>query len=191
MPTRNVYSRVLLGVFREIYQKGRDVREVIAEANVQSYVDDTQCEKEYFGFKVVPRQNMWSEWRVRNFDDQTPNRWLTSTINEEGVIAAHAGGRVAVDYGFILKAPNPFNPDAGVLLVGGIHGIGTFGAALYLFENADRMLERHGDEAQVHLIEVSYAIRPGRESYVDAEIQHPLYLRSSKLLNEITHERGR
>ena len=189
LPTRNVYSRVFLGLFWEIYQKGRTPKEVVSDENVAAYVDDAKCEREYFGFRVRPREGRWAEWRVRNFDDQGPNRWLTSTINEEGIEIAHAGARVAVDYGLILKAPNPFNPDAGVLLVGGIHGVGTLGAALYLFEHADRMLQAHGDDAQVHLIEVNYAIPSERENYVDAEIRHPLYLRSSKLLDQITHER--
>jgi hypothetical protein len=191
LPTRNVYSRVFLGIFREIYQEGHPVAEAIRAENVDAYVQDVECQREYFGFKVTPRPDMWAEWRVRNFNDQTPNRWLTSTINEEGVIEAHADGRVAVDYGLILKAPNPFNSDAGVLLVGGIHGVGTFGAALYLFEQADRMLEMHGDEPQVHLIEVEYMIPRGRNNYVDAEIQHPLLLRSSKLLSEIPREHAR
>jgi len=191
LPTRNVYSRVFLGVLREIYQLGRSVAEATADANVDAYVRDLNCDREYFGFKSRRRDDGSAEWKVRNFNDRGPNRWLTSTINDDGVVAAHANGNIAIDYGLILKAPNPFNPDAGVLIVGGIHGIGTLGASLYLFDNADRMLESHSDEPQVHLVEVSYAVPVTRENYVDAEIHPPLLLVSSRPLSDLYADRDR
>jgi hypothetical protein len=154
---------------------------------VQKYRDDTLCRESYFGL-LAKHHEGWVEWRMRDFNIMPPNCWVTSTINARHSSPDHPALKSSVDFGFILRAPNPFNPDAGVVIVCGIHGVGTFGAALYLFQNADTLLIHHGDEPQIHLVEVKYAIPPNRNNYLESEIQPPLYLRSTAYLHSMHSE---
>ncbi len=45
-------------------------------------------------------------------------------------------GRLEVDYGYFLRAPNPFNPDRTVIVVCGVYTSGTLGAALAFSDHA-------------------------------------------------------
>jgi hypothetical protein len=45
-------------------------------------------------------------------------------------------GSVGCDYGLIMSMPNPLHLDRGVLLLAGIHGPGTAGAALYISDRS-------------------------------------------------------
>jgi hypothetical protein len=43
--------------------------------------------------------------------------------------ATYRGGKVAKDYGYFARFPNPFNPKSSVVLIHGIHTFGVLGAA--------------------------------------------------------------
>ena len=198
LPTRNQYARIFLGLFFEIYIEGKQLAEVTTDRNIQRYIDDTESRENYFGLdafdRAVPpatRSPSSIEWKMLNFGDTSPNRWMTSTVNADGIVAAHAAGAVATDYALLVKAPNPFNHDSGVLLVCGIHGIGTLGASLYVYKHADELLGSFGEDAQAHLLRVQYAIPRNRENYIDAEIHPPIDVVSSRSLGSAQWYRRR
>ncbi|MFN0180721.1 MAG: hypothetical protein ACKVZ0_18115 [Gemmatimonadales bacterium] len=61
------------------------------------------------------------------------------------------------DVAMIIKCPNPFDRGSTVLIVAGVRGIGTWGAAYYLRDHATKLSERTGGEPFCLLLRIRYA----------------------------------
>lgn len=85
--------------------------------------------------------------------------WSSATFGQERSIR-QAGGAVEEgpldDVVLILKAPNPYNPAAKVLIIAGIRGIGTWGGAKYLRQHAEDVVLRTGEKNFAMLLKVAY-----------------------------------
>ncbi|AJF64846.1 hypothetical protein SVTN_10795 [Streptomyces vietnamensis] len=64
--------------------------------------------------------------------DGSSIRWQGTTYEGRAV-----GEQVVHDYGYIVRAPNPFAQDKRIVVVGGSHTFGTVAAARWLAENGD------------------------------------------------------
>lgn len=181
LPQRNQYTRVFLGLFYEIYCKGAHVEDVTKKENWRRYIEDTECTLQYFGVRLQESSNERRHWRILHFEEDPPNEWLTSSINEYGPASAKEA-ESAVDVAMILKAPNPFNVSSSVLVVCGIHGIGTLGGALWVYKESRFLADRFGHKPQAHVVRVRYTIDNEGTSYEDATILEPIRLISSKEL---------
>jgi hypothetical protein len=60
------------------------------------------------------------------------------------------------DYGVLARVPNPWNINRKMLIVAGIRGIGTWGAARYLREHPDEILKRSNGGDFVCIVNVKY-----------------------------------
>lgn len=175
LPERNQYARIMLGLYDEIYLKNQDQLVAIQAENITRYVDDTKCEREYFGLKwnpLISSGKQIREWRIRHFGKPStaPQAWWQSSININPDTNVHIPGVMNYDYAMIVKGPNPMNPAASILCVCGIHGIGTLGGALYLYQNAQDLFRLYPSRAQSHLIEIRYTTKPECDNYLDSEI---------------------
>ena len=174
LPIRNQYSRLFLGLLHEIYCDGTPVEQATTEEAVARYLEDTAGKLNYFGLKkYVQGGGLPEHWRMRDFAEAEPNRWKTSSLNRDGA-AAHRPDHECIDRAMVVLAPNPFNPKARVLIACGIHGVGTFGAALWIYEQSAALVRKYPDEAQAHSLEVAYRVPQGKRSYVDAELLTPI-----------------
>lgn len=176
LPERNQYTRVFLGLYHEIYVMNHDRQKAIQHDNILAYVNDTACQREYFGLKWRPLDvgnPPVRAWEMRHFGVEEPQliqAWRQSSINLNPTRNMHVPGTVNYDYSLIVKGPNPINPAATILLVFGIHGIGTLGGSLYLYQNAEDLFHLYPARGQSHLIEVRYTTKAGCDNYIDAEI---------------------
>ena len=169
LPAMNVYSRVFLGLYHELFVDGKRLDEVVPSENLRRFVADEDCELSYFGFQKDGRI-----WRAQDFSAEQANMWKDSSINHGGVENTRTPGTKYVDYAIVLRAPNPLNPTASILLTSGIHGIGTYGAAVWVYHNAHTLLGKYGDDPQAHLLKVEYERPQGGNFYVDSEVTPPI-----------------
>lgn len=167
MPSHNPYSRVFLGLFNEIYAQRRDPLEVTERW--RDYLHDATCRRRYLGLHREINAEGRPSWGILDLGDDSPNNWKTSSLNRAGLRSASRPGQIHYDYGMILKGPNPFDNRCGVLIACGIHGMGTLGAALFLYKNQEDLFVPFSWRAQFHLVRVGYCV-PERGSLVDAEI---------------------
>lgn len=175
LPERNQYARIFLGLYNEIYLQNQDQQTAIRRDNILAYVNDQAFQREYYGLRCHPSMANNVEfraWEMRHFGEPRdfPQGWRQSSINLNPSRNVHQPGSVNYDYSLIVKAPNPINPAATILVLCGIHGIGTLGAALYLYQNAQDLFFLYPARAQSHLIQVRYTTKPGCDNYVDSEI---------------------
>ena len=174
LPQRNQYARIILGIYSQIYTYHQDPETAATLAAL--YANDTLCKEEYFGLKWAPLKledgGEIQEWKIRHFGRQAnaSQAWYGSDINAHPDENIHIPGRENSDYALVVKGPNPFNPAATVLVVCGIHGIGTLGGALFLYQRSQELYRLYPARGQVHLIEVRYSVKPHGDNYVDSEI---------------------
>jgi hypothetical protein len=102
--------------------------------------------------KVVERLSM----RLKFGDPNSHIISITDSSNGKIYIPKRNASNIAVeDYGVIVKAPNPFNPEKTVILLAGSFGHGTHGAATvlaseYLLNQISIAAEGKSFEAIVH-----------------------------------------
>jgi len=147
LPQRNQYARIILGLYQDIFINNQSHSDAIAQPNVRGYIEDFGCERDYLGLGWEPifvGNNSIPAWKIRHYGhpSDAPAAWFKSSINLHPTENVHKHGRVNYDYCLIVKGPNPMNPAAGVLVICGIHGIGTLGGALYLHENRTELHRR-------------------------------------------------
>jgi hypothetical protein len=173
LPSRNTFTRVFLGLYYDWFAEGLNRQKLIAKAHWERYKLDTECNLQYYGLRKNPTKE--TEWQMLDWSEPAATQWKTSSINKWGIEAVHVpGGEPDTDFAMVIRAPNPFNPEASVVIVSGIHGIGTFGAALWLYKSATSLLTEFTDDAQAHLLRIDYRVPPGRDNYVDAVIVPPI-----------------
>lgn len=182
LPERNQYTRVFLGLYNEIYLEGKDIKDVIQSENIKRYVEDKDCQKSYFGLKcemVRISGNQFREWKMRHFGMPPGQEWWRSSININPTENVHKPGQINYDFAMIVKGQNPLNPASNILIICGIHGIGTLAGAIYIYQHANDLFDRYPEHAQAHLIQVRYTTPPRVDNYVDADIlaiDHLYYL---------------
>ncbi len=182
LPERNQYTRIFLGLYNEIYVEGKDIPDVIQPENIRRYVEDKECQRTYFGLKCeIARinSNQFREWKMRHFGMPPGQEWWRSSINIHPAENVQQPGRINYDFAMIVKGPNPLNLASSILIVCGIHGIGTLAGALYVYQHANTLFGRYPEHAQAHLVQVRYTTPPGVDNYVDADIlaiDHLYYL---------------
>jgi len=113
--------------------------------NIAAYAEDHDCLRAYYGLKWNPLEvnnTRVRAWEMRHFGAPAdrPHAWRQSSINLNPSQNIHVHGIVNYDYSLIVKTPNPLNPAATVLVVCGIHGMGTLGGTLYLYERVFRKI---------------------------------------------------
>ena len=86
-------------------------------------------------------------------------KWSSATYEQEKSIRSSQGkveDGPLDDVAMIVKASNPYNPVAKVLIIAGIRGIGTWGAAKFLREHAKKITQRAKGENFAMLVKVKY-----------------------------------
>lgn len=175
LPEKNIYSRIFLGLYNEIYINNQNPTAAVKDANIEAYINDVNFNRDYFGLKWFPIRSLdveVREWRIRHFGRHTeaPGALFQSSININPNKNVHEPGVINYDYALVIKGPNPFNPASMILIICGIHGIGTLGGSLYLYQNAQDLFRLYPARAQAHLIEVQYTTKKGGDNYLDSEI---------------------
>lgn len=97
---------------------------------------------------IKPRYDMYKDTFDQNvlYDDRTRHYLVSSRdetkvivdVNESSNIVEKSHQNEGHDYGLIMSVPNPVNLEYGVLILAGIHGPGTVGAAHYI-SNKDNL----------------------------------------------------
>ena len=65
-----------------------------------------------------------------------------------------------IDYGVIIRAPNPFNPDRWIIILAGAHGYGSWGSAsLALDDKFARQLDKLGPRGDAPYLECIFSVR--------------------------------
>lgn len=112
--------------------------------------------EEKTGFDWAFRENAAHQLEIATGDLGT---WSSATFRQEANIRS-SGGRVEEgpldDIAMIVKASNPYNPSAKVIIVAGIRGIGTWGAARFLREQAGDIARRFGNGNFAMLVKVRF-----------------------------------
>jgi hypothetical protein len=174
LPDKNQYAKIFLGLYHEVYVEERNIDSIVNHENIRSYVDDKDSVKQYFGIRSVPRQDesKGKEWQIKHFAAPPEKEWYRSSMNmhSDSLENIHKSGHTNYDYAIIVKAPNPLNPEANILIVGGIHGVGTFGGVLYLYRHKYELFRKFPHRAQAHLIEIQYQIKQDTDHYSNAQI---------------------
>lgn len=73
------------------------------------------------------------------FISTNPGKWESATYDQEKELKKDnkiVGESTLDDMAVIIRAPNPYNPKAKILIIAGIRGIGSWGAAKYFRQNA-------------------------------------------------------
>jgi hypothetical protein len=186
LPEWNQYARLFLGLIHEIYVENQSQQAAIAQPNVDRYLADTECTRSYYGLRRIesqdPARSKW-HWQIRDFaaGDAWDHQWRTSSINLNPQVNVHLKGRINIDYALIVKTPNPFNPASTVVVACGIHGIGTLGAALFLYKHSEELFSLYPARAQSHLLQIEYAVSEDTNDYLDSEIVHIHHVRYDPL----------
>lgn len=173
LPERNQYARIFLGLYNEIYMEGKEIEDIIQTTNIRSYVEDEKCQRTYFGLKseiISINNSELREWKLRHFGMPPGQEWWRSSINMHPTENVQQPGRTNYDYAMIVKGPNPLNIVSSVVVICGIHGIGTLAGALYVYQHARELFNRYPQHAQAHLVQVRYTTPPGVDNYIDADI---------------------
>jgi hypothetical protein len=175
LPEWNQYARLFLGLIHEIYVANQTQNAALLESNMRLYLDDTECNREYYGLRKLPSHDQerarW-QWQIRDFGaaERSDVAWRKSSINENPGVNVHKKGNVNVDYAMVVKTPNPFNPASTVVVACGIHGIGTLGAALFLYKHSEELFSLYPARAQSHLLMINYTVLEDTDDYLDSEI---------------------
>ena len=183
MPHRNKIARVFLGLAHELYVKNHDLENINIE-DAKKYLDDSNADLDYLG---VQKNKKSGKWEIRDFGSS----WLGAPSDPENSEYAPA------DLSMILKMPNPFNKSAQILVVAGLRGIGTYGAALFLYDNVQKMGnfkakksgKRVGSEPQAHIIDIAYNEPHGEGNILDSDITRKT-CKTSILLDELTDKKN-
>ena len=101
----------------------------------------------------------------RLYDSRTRNH-LTSTRDDRNKPESTGDNdndeSIGYDYGLIMSMKNPFRSDRGVLVVAGIHGPGTIGAATYISDrgNLSNLSRRRGKDGIIQeVVCVRYIVK--------------------------------
>lgn len=103
-----------------------------------------------------PRTNSWTQRALELLADSLDvgqEGWVISAGRRQFEGEA-AEGDVAVDYGLVVRAANPFSPGHRVVILSGSHTYGTVGAARFAVESP-QMLKYSGDVAFVVSVRVA------------------------------------
>ena len=104
----------------------------------------------------------WTFERLPNgqFEVHTDGgRWASQSYLQAAQIKAEGGfieDGPFDDVAMVIKVPNPHNPRATIFIVAGVRGIGTWGAAYHLRENAKAISKRTKGRRFAMLIKVHY-----------------------------------
>jgi hypothetical protein len=104
--------------------------------------------------------HFWSdpsgEWQIRDGD---ACRWESPSYRQQAALVA--GNKPIMegpldDHAILAKLPNPYNPTSKVIIVAGIRGIGTEGAAAFLRDRGKRLRRQIGARDFVAVLGVRY-----------------------------------
>jgi len=190
LPDRNVFSRLFLGILYDIHYRKMHREEAINTENYNKYIGDSDCQLDYFGLRAIRTKN-GTEWQIRDFTRRRGDgEWLRSSININ--ISENIELKVGVnqqDYAMVIRIANPFNPSASLLIIFGLHGIGTFGASIHILQHSNKLFEQHRSEDQLLVLRINYRIPDGLTNYVDAELL-PADPRLHARLTDIDFDQG-
>jgi len=152
--------------------------EMVEMREDRAFLANSQDAEDNLVILCSPKSNSVTEQLLRKVDERhglkwsfekKPNdemeihtnggHWESATYAQAASITA-AGGRVADgaldDVAMIVKAANPHNAAASIFIVAGVRGIGTWGAAYYLRQNAQSLSARTKGRPFAVLLKVHY-----------------------------------
>lgn len=184
LPERNQYSRIFLGIFYEIYCKKNAVKPKPKSDDplVSSFLNDDRLKKPYYCLQQIWRlsgEDKYLEWMIKDFSMPAGEDWRRSTINMRPEENVHFPGAENTDYCLIVKAPNPFNSQATVIVICGIHGIGSLAGSLWLKENRHELYRKYPTRETAILLQVNYVTPDGVDNYIDSTIARPINFKSA------------
>jgi len=111
------------------------------------------------------RQNTSFDW---TFDEDTDGhmtictgggRWISASYSQEEIMRKDGLSieeNTIDDIAVVIRTDNPFNPGTKVLIVAGIRGVGTWGAAKYLRQHAKELARKTKGKDFACLLKVRY-----------------------------------
>lgn len=127
-------------------------------------LDELKDRVPHFDADFTKINNDPEQWEINFWGAHFPSK---SYAQEKALIKSgkiFGQGRLE-DYALIIRAENPWNPETRLIIIAGIRGIGTWGAARYLRSQIRELLKRrHGKDfaAVIHVEYNNYKI-PRRE----------------------------
>lgn len=116
-------------------------------------------------FLAKINENTGLEWEFEQEGDEYPfirtkdGKWQSASFAQERSLREAGKGAAEGpldDLAVIIRAPNPYNPAAKVLIISGLRAIGTWGAGKYLRQNAAAICKRTQGGDFACLVRVTY-----------------------------------
>ena len=119
---------------------------------------DLNTDLSRFGFdirfeKPIPSEERW-QLKFYGATYESPSYKEVDELVKQGVLIEDG---VVSDFAIIVRAPHPWAQGKKVLLISGIRGIGTWGAARYFRVNTSSLLKRTKGHDFAALVRVSYS----------------------------------